>query len=57
MFYLLSGFYLCGVFFSFLIIGFFTMLGGRDSDLWKPFVLPFFWLPYMLKTMWDFYRG
>lgn len=39
----LLGFYTCGTMISFLIIGFFACLGGKNSDLWKPFVYAPLW--------------
>jgi hypothetical protein len=43
----LSGVYFAGVVFTFLIVGFFCCLAGRNSDLWRPFVYAALW-PVML---------
>jgi hypothetical protein len=43
----LFGSYITGAIFTFLIVGFFTILGGDNEDLWKPFVYALAW-PVML---------
>lgn len=43
MMYFLLGFHAAGVLCSFLFIGFFCVLGGRNEDLWKPFVYSLGW--------------
>jgi hypothetical protein len=41
------GSYITGAMFTFLIVGFACALGGRNEELWKPFVYAVFW-PVML---------
>ena len=43
MTYFLFGIYVCGVVVSFLFVGFFCVLGGKESDLWKPFAYAALW--------------
>jgi hypothetical protein len=40
---MLIGAYIMGIVFSFVFIGFFVGLGGRNEDLWKPFVYSLIW--------------
>jgi uncharacterized membrane protein len=35
----------------FLISLFFSCLGGKDSDLWKPFVYAIFWPFYLILSL------
>jgi len=41
--YILIGMYIGIALLSFLITGFFCILGGKSSDLWKPFFYGIFW--------------
>jgi hypothetical protein len=41
------GAYVTGALMTFLYVGFFCLLGGRNEDLWRPFVYALFW-PVML---------
>ena len=43
----LIGSYITGATFTFLIVGFACVLGGDNTELWKPFVYAVFW-PVML---------
>lgn len=45
MFFL--GVYVTGALATFVVVGFFTVLGGNDSSLWKPFAYAAAW-PVML---------
>jgi hypothetical protein len=47
MMYFVAGGYFVGAFLTFLFVGFLCVLGGRDRDLWKPFVYAAAW-PVML---------
>jgi hypothetical protein len=46
----LLGFYLAGVMVFFVFVGFFCILGGKESDLWKPVVWAIFWP--ILTVLW-----
>lgn len=58
---ILLGFYICGVIATFIFAGFFTVLGGKDSDLWEPFVYSVVWPLlvsfYILRSMYRFVVG
>ena len=43
----LAGVYVSGAVATFLYVGFFCVLGGRNEDLWRPFVYAVLW-PIML---------
>jgi hypothetical protein len=37
------GLYVMGAIATFLLVGFFAALGGKNEDMWKPFVYAAFW--------------
>ena len=42
----------------FIVCGFFTMLEGKNSDMWKPFYYSILWLPIIIKNIIkDGYKG
>jgi hypothetical protein len=45
---LFIGFYIGVAVPVFLFVGFFTCLGGKDEDLWKPFAYSVFWFPILV---------
>jgi hypothetical protein len=40
---ILIGGYVTGAILTFLFVGFFCVLGGREEDLWRPFVYGALW--------------
>jgi hypothetical protein len=46
----LLGVYLAIALTTFVFVGFFSVLGGRESDLWKPFAYAILW-PVLLPLL------
>jgi hypothetical protein len=46
----LLGVYLTMAMITFVFVGFFCVLGGRESDLWKPFAYAILW-PVLLPLL------
>ena len=47
------GIYCAGFIGTFFIVGFFCVLGGKPSDLWRPIIYAIGWPIMLVKFIWD----